>query len=157
GMLHAVSHVETPRGPLDLHLINTHFGLIKRSRVRQAEFLIDFVREEVPPDAPLVIAGDFNDWQRGMDALLRDELGVVEAAGEYNRRIHKRRRLTSLLPWRREHRPAVARTFPSVMPWFSLDRIYVRGFRIHEVTVPKGIEWSQRSDHMPLVADLEVA
>lgn len=157
GMLHAVSHVESTGGPRELHLINTHFGLIKRSRVRQAEFLIDFVRHEVPLDAPLVIAGDFNDWQRGMDALLHDELGVVEAAGEYNRRIHKRRRMASLLPWRREHRPAVARTFPSVMPWFSLDRIYVRGFRIHEVTVPKGIEWSQRSDHMPLVADLEVA
>jgi endonuclease/exonuclease/phosphatase family metal-dependent hydrolase len=24
------------------------------------------------------------------------------------------------------------------------------------VRVPKGLEWSQRSDHMPLIADLEV-
>jgi endonuclease/exonuclease/phosphatase family metal-dependent hydrolase len=50
-----------------------------------------------------------------------------------------------------------SRTYPSVMPWLSLDRIYVRGFKVHEVRVPKGIEWSQRSDHMPLIADLEVA
>ena len=44
GLLHAVSHVETSKGALDVHLINTHFGLIKRSRVRQAEFLIEFVK-----------------------------------------------------------------------------------------------------------------
>ena len=69
GMLHAISHIETSRGPRDIHLINTHFGLIKRSRVRQAEFLIDFVRGEVPADAPLIIAGDFNDWQHGVDVV----------------------------------------------------------------------------------------
>ena len=44
GLLHAVSHFETSKGALDVHLINTHFGLIKRSRVRQAEFLIEFVK-----------------------------------------------------------------------------------------------------------------
>jgi endonuclease/exonuclease/phosphatase family metal-dependent hydrolase len=27
---------------------------------------------------------------------------------------------------------------------------------VHDVRVPKGLEWSQRSDHMPLIADLEV-
>jgi len=50
----------TARHPPDQHALR----LIKRSRVRQAEFLVDFVRSEVPPDAPLIIAGDFNDWQR---------------------------------------------------------------------------------------------
>ena len=86
GMLHAISHVESSRGGLDVHLINTHFGLIKRSRVRQAEFLIDFVRSEVPLDAPLIIAGDFNDWQQGVDEVLHRELDVVEAAADFNRR-----------------------------------------------------------------------
>jgi endonuclease/exonuclease/phosphatase family metal-dependent hydrolase len=42
------------------------------------------------------------------------------------------------------------------MPWLMLDRIYVRGFDVRDVRVPKGLEWSQRSDHMPLIADLEV-
>jgi len=51
----------------------------------------------------------------------------------------------------------VARTYPSVMPWLQLDRIYVRGFKVRDVSVPKGIEWSQRSDHMPLIANLEIA
>jgi len=157
GMLHAISHIETSRGPRDIHLINTHFGLIKRSRVRQAEFLIDFVRGEVPADAPLIIAGDFNDWQHGVDVVLNRDLDVVEAAADFNRRQQLRRRFDRLLPWRAGDRPLVARTYPSMLPWLSLDRIYVRGFRVRDVRVPKGIEWAQRSDHMPLIADLEVA
>ena len=156
GLLHAVSHIEGRNGPLDIHLINTHFGLIKRSRVRQAEFLVDFVRSEVPPDAPLIIAGDFNDWQRSADKVLHDELDVLEVASEFNRRHARPRLMDRLLPWREPKRAPVARTFPSVMPWLMLDRIYVRGFNVHEVRVPKGLEWSQRSDHMPLIADLEV-
>jgi endonuclease/exonuclease/phosphatase family metal-dependent hydrolase len=157
GLLHAISHIGLPRGSaLDIHLINTHFGLIKRSRVRQAEFLIDFVRNEVPEDAPLIIAGDFNDWQQGVDEVLHRDLDVVEAAGEFNRRQHRRRTLDRLLPWRSGAKPLVARTYPSVMPWLTLDRIYVRGFKVRDVKVPRGVEWSQRSDHMPLIADLEV-
>ena len=157
GMLHAISHIETRRGALDIHLINTHFGLIKRSRVRQADFLIDFVRNEVPPEAPLIIAGDFNDWQRGVDEVLHRDLDVFEAAADFNRRQQRRRALDRLMPWRDSKRPLVARTYPSVMPWLTLDRIYVRGFRVRGVSVPRGIEWAQRSDHMPLIADLEVA
>jgi len=157
GLLHAVSRIETKRrGAVDIHLINTHFGLIKRSRVRQAAFLIDFVKSEIEPDVPLIIAGDFNDWQRGVDEVLQSELEVVEVAAEFNRRHSKPRLMDRLLPWRETPRKPVARTYPSVMPWLMLDRIYVRGFNVHDVRVPKGVEWSQRSDHMPLIADLEV-
>jgi endonuclease/exonuclease/phosphatase family metal-dependent hydrolase len=156
GLLHAVSHFTGRKGAVEIHLINTHFGLIKRSRVRQASFLVDFVRSEVPADAPLIIAGDFNDWQRAADKVMHDELDVVEAASDFNRRQARPRLMDRLLPWREPRRPPVARTYPSVMPWLMLDRIYVRGFHVHDVRVPKGLEWSQRSDHMPLIADLEV-
>lgn len=158
GMLHAVSHIETRRrGAVDIHLINTHFGLIKRSRVRQAAFLVDFVKSEIEVGAPLIIAGDFNDWQRGVDGMLRSELDVIEVSAEFYRSTGKTRLLDRLLPWRDQPRQSVARTYPSVMPWLMLDRIYVRGFRVKDVRVPKGVEWAQRSDHMPLIADLEVA
>jgi endonuclease/exonuclease/phosphatase family metal-dependent hydrolase len=158
GMLHAVSHIETRRkGAIDIHLINTHFGLIKRSRVRQAAFLVDFVNSEIEPEAPLIIAGDFNDWQRGVDEVLQSELDVVEVAAEFNRELAQPRLFDRLMPWREPRRKPVARTYPSVLPWLMLDRIYVRGFRVKDVRVPKGVEWAQRSDHMPLIADLEVA
>ena len=111
----------------------------------------------MPADAPLIIAGDFNDWQQGVDVVLHRDLDVVEAAADFNRRQQLRRRFDRLLPWRNGDRPLVARTYPSMLPWLALDRIYVRGFRVRDVRVPRGIEWAQRSDHMPLIADLEVA
>mgnify|MGYP003693771521 CR=1 FL=1 len=60
----------------------------------------------MPQDAPLIIAGDFNDWRRKGDRTLTDELGVYEVFEEV------------------KGRPA--RTFPSVLPVFRLDRIYAR-------------------------------
>ena len=63
-----------------------------------------------------------------------------------------------MLPWRggRETAQPVSRTFPSFAPWLTLDRIYVRGFAIRGVEVPKGLTWARRSDHAPLIADLEL-
>jgi endonuclease/exonuclease/phosphatase family metal-dependent hydrolase len=63
GLLHAVTRFGRGAGR-EVHLICVHFGLIKRSRLRQATFLADFVQREVPARAPLIIAGDFNDWQQ---------------------------------------------------------------------------------------------
>lgn len=144
GLLHAVVRL---RGH-ELHLINVHLGLFKGSRRRQAEFMIDFVRSEMPADAPLVIAGDFNDWQRRVDLMLRDELGLTEAASAHD----QGGLLGRLLPGR-VARPA--RTFPAFMPWLTLDRIYLRGFDIASARVPRGLAWARRSDHAPLIAEVK--
>ncbi len=159
GMLHAVAHLGGGRGRArDVHLICVHLGLIHGSRQRQASFLIDFVEQEIPADAPLIIAGDFNDWQRRVDALLRGRLGIDEVAVETLNGGRPRSVLERLLPWRegRDARASVARTFPSFAPWLTLDRIYVRGFRVLSMHVPKGITWAKRSDHAPLIAELEL-
>ena len=159
GMLHAVAQVPAPRGKVhDVHLICVHFGLINRSRLRQASFLIDFVEREIPPEAPVIIAGDFNDWQRRVDTLLRGRLGVREVAVEALNGTKRRSVLDRILPWRggRDAQASVARTFPSFAPWLTLDRIYVRGFRVLSMQVPKGISWARRSDHAPLIAELEM-
>ena len=39
----------------------------------------------------------------------------------------------------------------------QLDRIYVRGFHVINDVVPRGLVWARRSDHMPLIAELEMA
>jgi endonuclease/exonuclease/phosphatase family metal-dependent hydrolase len=146
GMLHAV--VE-PAGAPPIHLICLHLGLVKVSRLRQARFVADFVEQEIPRDAPLIVAGDFNDWQRRVDTELRGRLAVAEVsdAGEPGL-------LDRLMPWRQRH--PVARTFPSVAPWLRLDRIYVRGLSVRQARVPSGRSWARRSDHVPLIADLEL-
>ena len=51
---------------------------------------------------------------------------------------------------------AAPRTFPSRVPVFSLDRIYTRGFECRALLVPRGPAWSRMSDHLPLVAELEL-
>lgn len=149
GLLHAVVRLGERHAARELHLINVHLGLFKGSRERQARFIIDFVRSEVDAGAPLVIAGDFNDWQQRVDLMLRDELGLAEAAAGQSRTTL----IDRLLPGR-SGAQRVARTFPAFLPWFTLDRIYLRGFDITAARVPKGLAWARRSDHAPLIADV---
>jgi endonuclease/exonuclease/phosphatase family metal-dependent hydrolase len=138
GMLHAVSKVTPPRGrkARDVHLICVHFGLIKRSRVRQATALADFIDQEIPAEAPLIVAGDFNDWRRRANDILWREAGLreifVTAYGE------------------------PAKTFPAIFPVLSLDRIYVRNCSVHLPVVLPRRPWSHLSDHAPLVAEIHL-
>ena len=53
-------------------------------------------------------------------------------------------------------RVRTARTYPALVPWFRMDRIYLRGFRVSGARVLRGIEWARLSDHSPLIADLEL-
>ena len=50
-----------------------------------------------------------------------------------------------------------ALTFPSRVPVFALDRVYMRGLHCVSTFVPRGTMWSRMSDHLPLVAELELA
>lgn len=138
GMLHAVQRI----AGVEVHCINVHLGLFARSRRRQADALIERVDGAIPADAPLIIAGDFNDWHDRLTDRLIGTLGVCEAMME-------QRRLTQT-----QARPA--RTFPALAPWFTLDRIYVRGFDVTQARVPRGRAWARMSDHAPLVADLRL-
>ncbi|MBL8399263.1 MAG: endonuclease/exonuclease/phosphatase family protein [Candidatus Accumulibacter sp.] len=155
GLLHAV----TSRGRgRELHLICVHFGLIKRSRLRQASYLVEFVEREVPPRAPLIIAGDFNDWQKRVDELLRARLMVDEVTvAARDEKPADGTVIERLLAWRpnSDAPQSVTRTFPSFAPWLTLDRIYVRGLRVLDMHVPQGLNWARYSDHAPLIAQLE--
>jgi len=84
---------------------------------------------------PIVLAGDFNDWGERLGAPI-SRMGLSRAQCE-----------STPLP----------RTFPSRVPFFSLDRIYQRGFRCVSCHAPRGTTWARMSDHLPLVAELEIA
>jgi GTP cyclohydrolase I len=45
-----------------VHVIVLHLGLIAGSRLRQIEQIGRFIEREIPRTAPVVVAGDFNDW-----------------------------------------------------------------------------------------------
>jgi len=118
-----------------VHAVVAHLGLMHTSRVRQVERLSALLAAEVPADEPLIVAGDFNDWGERLDAPMR-EIGLTRAA----------------MPGT----PSAQRlTFPSRVPVFALDRVYVRGFRCLSSSVPRGANWARMSDHLPLVVELE--
>jgi endonuclease/exonuclease/phosphatase family metal-dependent hydrolase len=125
-------HVPVKWQGAEVHVVVAHLGLIHASRVRQVERLSAFIEAEVPPDAPLLVAGDFNDWGERLDAPMRD-VGLARARGGG---------------------PQGERTFPSRVPVFSLDRVYTRGFSCVSSTVPRGAAWSRMSDHLPLLVEL---
>ena len=135
GLLHATAVL--PDGS-PLHLLCVHFGLFAGGRERQAQALIERINAVVPAGEPLVIAGDFNDWRGRLHAPLVHALGVTEAFAHG-------------CP-----HSAPAATFPSRLPWLPPDRIYLRGVRIRRAEVPGGRQWPSCSDHMPLVAEIEV-
>ena len=111
-----------------------HLSLFGYSRRRQMAALADYLEKSADPNAPLIIAGDFNDWGN--------------RAGEHlARRLHLREVFSGPAG-----RPA--RSFPAAMPMFRLDRIYTRGFDIKRTEVHHGLPWSNISDHAALSAHL---
>jgi endonuclease/exonuclease/phosphatase family metal-dependent hydrolase len=148
GILHCVLTVDA----IQIHCYVIHLGLFAGSRLRQTEALIDAVRSSAPADAPLLIAGDFNDWSNTLSQTLRSQLKVNEVFDEHlpsSRFGSYLRRLSGRGP-----RKAPARTFPAAMPFLQLDRIYVRGFDVHGAEVLHGASWARLSDHAPIVAEL---
>jgi len=74
GMLHARVAVA---GRV-LHCFVVHLGLFGSSRARQIQVLMARIERLVPSDAPLLIAGDFNDWKDQLAPLLMTRLGVAD-------------------------------------------------------------------------------
>jgi endonuclease/exonuclease/phosphatase family metal-dependent hydrolase len=123
-------HVEIDIAGRNVHVIVVHFGLIAGSRVRQVQQLDKFIEREVPMGAPLVVAGDFNDWGLRVKQALAC-FGMVEYEG-------------------------AAFTYPARLPIVQLDHIYVRGLTPVSLHVPKGRIWWRMSDHLPLIAEFRV-
>lgn len=133
GLLHC--EVQVPQLDRPVHCVCAHLGLMAGSRRRQMEALAERMERLAPDGAPLIIAGDFNDWRNRAEDLLVGRLGVKEAFDG--------------------GRGRPARSYPSTLPLFRLDRIYVRGFTVHRAEVHAGLPWSRISDHAALTADLE--
>lgn len=151
GILHCVLAMEG----VDVHCYVVHLGLFAGSRLRQTQALIEAVGSTAPADAPLLIAGDFNDWTNALSETLRKHLGVVEVFDDQlpsSRFGSYLRRLSGRGP-----RKAPARTFPAAMPVLQLDRVYVRGFSVVSAEVMFGASWGRLSDHAPIIAELVLA
>lgn len=134
GLLHSVLSIEG-HGP-ELHTVCVHLGLREAHRERQIDLLCRLVDEEIAPDAPLVVAGDFNDW-RGRGHARIERCGLREAFMSAHGRL--------------------ARTFPARWPLLPLDRIYVRNAEVQDAAILSSPPWSHLSDHATLLAGIGLA
>ncbi|MBS0391585.1 MAG: endonuclease/exonuclease/phosphatase family protein [Proteobacteria bacterium] len=125
-------HVEVKVHGRLVHAIVVHLGLVPGSRIRQVQQLQRFIEREVPPRAPLVVAGDFNDWGLQIKRMLAG-FGLHE----YD---------DAPQPF----------TYPARLPVVQLDHVYVRGLTPMGLHVPRGRVWWRMSDHLPLIAEFRL-
>jgi endonuclease/exonuclease/phosphatase family metal-dependent hydrolase len=124
-------HVEVEAHSRRLHVIVVHLGLIPGSRVRQITQLQRFIEREVPAGAPVVVAGDFNDWGLQIKRMLAGfALYEFDAPRAF--------------------------TYPARLPLAQLDHVYVRGLTPLSLHVPRGRIWWRMSDHLPLIAEFKL-
>ena len=130
GLLHSVTTLNGMDQPI--HCFCVHLALFERGRERQLEAIIKHI-QDLTQNGPTIVAGDFNDWRNRVSAPMK-------AAG-----FDEVFELLTGSP---------AKTFPSVKPLLAMDRIYVRGIKVHSAEILH--EWLNLSDHLGITAELEL-
>jgi endonuclease/exonuclease/phosphatase family metal-dependent hydrolase len=120
-------------GGTELHVINTHLGLLRLERLRQAAALVGEDWLEHPKrQGPVILLGDFNS---------------VPRSSTYRRLAGRLRDAQRLCPAR-----TVRPTFPSRFPLLRLDHVFVSPeVEVLSATVPRDRLTRTASDHLPLV------
>jgi endonuclease/exonuclease/phosphatase family metal-dependent hydrolase len=130
-ILHGV--ILLPPHGLPLHTVCIHFDFLPGQRRRQVAQLAERIQSRVPADEPLIVAGDFNDWQ----GEVSDGLGPQSALAEVFHQLKGRH----------------ARTFPAWLPTLALDRIYYRGLDPLHCRRLRDQPGRRLSDHLALYAE----
>jgi endonuclease/exonuclease/phosphatase family metal-dependent hydrolase len=136
GLLH--TEIAVPGWKEPLHCVCVHLALHARGRSRQLERLRQRIERMVPANAPLIVAGDFNDWH-----------WRHRATHEFAHPLNMQEVFET-----DSGRPA--RSFPALLPLLQLDRIYVRGFKVCSANVQHTRGWRHSSDHRALTCDLDI-
>lgn len=133
-LLHGVLHL--PNSHVPLHTVCIHFGLFTKERKEQLQILCERIDSHVPHGEPLIIAGDFNDWQGRAEDFLETYLNMQEAF----------KVLTG------KH----AKTFPVWRPTLEVDRVYFRNLELKLGERFNKPHWRRLSDHAPLYAEFTI-
>lgn len=134
GLLHCV--LDVPGCATEVHAVCVHLGLREAERTAQLALLCELIDRDVPSEAPLLIAGDFNDWRLKAHHRLQQCAGLRDPFADTGR--------------------APPRTFPARWPLLRLDRIYARNVHVHHPRVLSTQPWSHLSDHAPLCAEVRL-
>jgi endonuclease/exonuclease/phosphatase family metal-dependent hydrolase len=112
-----------------------HLNLLGKDRFKQYQLIKNIVKNTVHPESPIIIAGDFNDWNKKASHHLLD----IQNIHDVYKKCHGN----------------YAKTFPAMFPLLSLDRVYTRQFKVVSSEVLKSDEWTRISDHLPILSTLE--
>jgi endonuclease/exonuclease/phosphatase family metal-dependent hydrolase len=121
-----------------LHLFNLHLGTGFIERRHQARRLLsDEVLNRSEFSGPRIVVGDFNEWTRGLASrMMGDAFEAVEPRAFLR----------------------YARTYPGVLPILHLDHFYFdKRLHLHSFRLHRSRQALIASDHLPLVAEFEVA
>jgi endonuclease/exonuclease/phosphatase family metal-dependent hydrolase len=124
-------HVQVRISRRDVHVIVLHLGLIAASRLRQIEQLGRYIEREIPARAPVLVAGDLNDW----GSKLRPAMNAIGLRDFCDEKVA---------------------TYPSRLPLAQLDYVYARGLKPMGLQIPRGGVWGKMSDHLPLIASFRL-
>jgi endonuclease/exonuclease/phosphatase family metal-dependent hydrolase len=129
--------IQLPEKDKSVYVICVHLDLLNRGRHKQYEMIRQYIQSlNIPDDAPFILAGDFNDWNKQASRVIEEKMNMTE--------VHK------------QQHGIYAKTFPAGMPLLSLDRIYVKNMQlVHSYTLPK-VEGNHFSDHLPLFCEVKV-
>lgn len=118
-----------------VHVFNAHLGLNQRQRSVQIRRIAELIRQLAKPEEAVVLAGDFNDWNRRIDRYVTKSMGMTNAFAHL--------RGKESLTWHARN------------PVFNLDRVYLQNLRATDTRRLHGAPWDTLSDHFPLWAELE--
>lgn len=123
----------TPR--FCFHFFALHLGTSFLERREQARLLLsNEMLGKIP--APRLVAGDFNEWTRGLATHM-----FSERMHNADISLHLKRRAS----------------YPGVLPFLHLDHIYYdRQFFLREMHLHRSRLALLASDHLPLLADFEI-
>jgi endonuclease/exonuclease/phosphatase family metal-dependent hydrolase len=133
GLVKTRAHAKLEHGTRSVVVFNLHLGLSGSERATQLErFLECHPFAHLHKETPLIVGGDFNDVWASLGPRFLEPAGFVRAG--------------KLLP-----------TFPAALPLRPLDGLWIRGgiSVISAHPVRTGLA-TTASDHLPIVADLEV-
>jgi endonuclease/exonuclease/phosphatase family metal-dependent hydrolase len=124
------------QGRAPFHFINTHFGLGRSERRRQADELLgnDWIGG-IPQDEAVILCGDFNSGPRSR--VFRKLAGALRDS-------------QTIAP---DHEPLA--TFPSPSPLLRLDHVFTSShFTVENIERPHTPTSVVASDHLPLCVEL---
>jgi endonuclease/exonuclease/phosphatase family metal-dependent hydrolase len=119
----------------------SHLNLLHTGRVLQYQKIKDYIlSKNIDYSTPLLIAGDFNDWNKKCTQVFEIDLNMQD--------VHKKTH------------GHFAKTFPAFFPLLCLDRIYVKNLRIIDTKIlePKISHniLTHLSDHLALFCEVEI-